>query len=548
MPNYRLPGGLAQITVNGRTYRADASGLVTATGADAAAIAGAGGLVDGGAGSAPEWSLDATGTADGLIGPDGTKATGNTAIAAAALAGTNSRFVAPSGDTTGATDRAAINAAQAALGGAGLVQLSAATYYLDQPVVVSSGVKIVGCGKAATTIKVGSYDAFQLTGGTASALSGFNVTSISGTENTAGAALNFVSGSNLDASMCDVNVTKLKHAIKITAAALVTHFKIEDCAFIYNRSWHVLIEDAAVVNSITYNRVRFEAQTLGDGSYKATGSTYATGASKFQKCVFEGNDTQYAVDVGANPQAHSFDGCHFEANGGATDSGSDIRIVAGKGSVLLTDCIFAQPNASATNFYSIRKPDSGVQLTAIGVMASGTPTAGYLGLLFAPYTCNSTFIGTMYSYATFDYMTGAPGCVRISDPSMLTRGKVYDAMQVTAATTNATPAVVWSRGYISVGAGAYCIHYLIADIACIDDTGAVHASYTRRCTVKGNTATSALSILASTDETVYESDAGLDASFSVSTSDGGTIQLNVTGKAATNLRWTASIKHIESRS
>jgi hypothetical protein len=62
------------------------------------------------------------------------------------------RLVAPSGDTTGATDVAAINAAIGS--GSVLVQLKAGTYYVNAPVVLQKNTHLAGVGMRATIIQL----------------------------------------------------------------------------------------------------------------------------------------------------------------------------------------------------------------------------------------------------------------------------------------------------------------------------------------------------------------------------------------------------------
>jgi hypothetical protein len=62
------------------------------------------------------------------------------------------RIVAPSGDTTGATD---LNAIKAAIGpGSVAVQLEAGTYYVNAPIVLQQNTHLAGAGMRATTIQL----------------------------------------------------------------------------------------------------------------------------------------------------------------------------------------------------------------------------------------------------------------------------------------------------------------------------------------------------------------------------------------------------------
>jgi hypothetical protein len=61
------------------------------------------------------------------------------------------RFIPPSGDTTGATDAAAINGA---LGVPLAVQLLPGTYYVNAPVTMPSNAMLQGCGRGATIIQL----------------------------------------------------------------------------------------------------------------------------------------------------------------------------------------------------------------------------------------------------------------------------------------------------------------------------------------------------------------------------------------------------------
>jgi hypothetical protein len=80
---YRIPLIRDTVSVNGTTYRAAGDGLFTpATDVDAAEMAKMGGIADGGSGGTVEWALSA-GAATGLVAPDGTTASADTALATA---------------------------------------------------------------------------------------------------------------------------------------------------------------------------------------------------------------------------------------------------------------------------------------------------------------------------------------------------------------------------------------------------------------------------------------------------------------------------------
>lgn len=84
--------------------------------------------------------------------------------------------VRPSGDTTGATDLAAITATLAAAGGA---NLATGTFYVSDPIVLSSTQHLIGAGIEATTIKLAN-------GGESDVIQGLNVDSLIGGNTTGG--------------------------------------------------------------------------------------------------------------------------------------------------------------------------------------------------------------------------------------------------------------------------------------------------------------------------------------------------------------------------
>lgn len=97
--------------------------------------------------------------------------------------GTGSVAVLPSGDTTGATDVAAINAAITAAntGSGGTVQLQAGTYWINTPVILKSNVTLRGTGVGNTIVTVAAGSNCDVMQG-----SGFATLTLSGTAPFAG--------------------------------------------------------------------------------------------------------------------------------------------------------------------------------------------------------------------------------------------------------------------------------------------------------------------------------------------------------------------------
>ncbi len=450
--------------------------------------------------------------------------------------------------------QAAIDAAETA--GGGDAYLPPGDYLITTTLTMKDQVRLIGAGgwptsaagkDGVTSILASNINHIALGGVTGATIRSLSLTN-TGTLNTSGAGLYVNGGNTANLTVEDVHITGLEHALQVTATGLLTHVRFLMCQFAFNGNTHWLFADGAVLNSATVESCRFEQNGSGFGAVEATGSAAATGSMVWKNCVFEAMNIQYTVECGANVRGWKFDTCHFESNAASVANGADIHIGAGTGHVSVIDCTFAGPGTSATSFHNIVKASGSI----IGVTTSGNVVvsshAGWTGFASLGTFGEATFDGNVYLSGTAgdDPLVSVVSPIRRNEDVIFAGSTVADQIIKSVETTDATVTAIWSETNVNTGAyGSFRSHYLVADVTCVDDTDAsVHAGYTVRVLVTGTTTT--LTSRGTDSETGVESDAGLTAAFAVSNDSNGTLKLNVTGLAATNLTWVAVIRRISS--
>ena len=109
-------------------------------------------------------------------------------------------------------------------------------------------------------------------------------------------------------------------------------------------------------------------------------------------------------------------------------------------------------------------------------------------------------------------------------------------------TTDATPAelILPSRFTLADEKAYACTVTILARA----DSGGIHAMYKRQAIIERTGGTVALAGSVQTLGTDIETDAALDVALSTDDTN-KSLKIEVTGKAATNLRWTAVIEAVE---
>lgn len=338
-------------------------------------------------------------------------------------------------------------------------------------------------------------------------------------------------------------------AITVDNGATLTHAHIEFCQFGYSLGNHVNFINGAVINSVLFLSTRFEEGST-NSHFKAVGSITGTGSCKFINCVFEACRAQRAVDVGNNANAFAFIGCHFEGNssdqgGTPTDGGCDIYLGGGLTNVLVDSCQFSIPNATATNFYNIRNELSS-RLTTLNNIVHGIGHAGYLGFVLDAYGISTTLIGNIYTETGspwLDYANGVNSASRINDyQSSLKAGSVVGPITKSLQTTNATPTSIWGGQYQFQPSSSV---YANAEVVGTDSTGAVYCAFNIRQLFSAD-ASNNITSRGTMSETPIASGAQA-AAFAISGTghDYAGLNLNVTGIAATTIKWVAKISFVK---
>jgi len=452
-------------------------------------------------------------------------------------------------------DTAAIQAAVNSLGvTGGTVLFPKGIYAISSPITVTDDITLQGFGTAK-----GASGSSILGASVIKTIAASNFVNINSVINnftmdrlyvvsaiTSGAVLSIDStGGVNNLLMRQVYVQGMANALYVGSTASIVHAQIEFCQFGYNSNEHVVFNDGADVGSTLFLSTRFEPAGDGRSLLKATGTTLATGSMKFINCVFESANAQYAVNCGSNVIAWSFIGCHFENNAGPvsgspTAAGSDIYIGGGQANVNIDGCSFSNPYSTATSFYNITSV-LGAKVIASNNTVNGQGHAGYLGFISGSYDCNVTLVGNKYNEVgspAVDYTSGLINPVRFNDFQLsLKYGAVNGPIVKSVTTTNATPTKIWGDLYQLQASSAL---FAVADVVGTDVTGAVYCAFTTRVLVTANASDTA-TIRGTTTETGIASGAQA-ASFALTGTTGTAgLVLNVTGIAATTIKWVANV-------
>lgn len=324
----------------------------------------------------------------------------------------------------------------------------------------------------------------------------------------------------------------------------VTHVEFRNCEWAYCTNPSFYLNTGSVVNSLLFNSSRFE-NTYAE-HYKTHSAAVATTA-RFTNTIMESSRAQYAVDLGAHPYDVIFTGCHFENNGlgsGVTDS-ADVRVINGAGSLSFISCNFSTPSTEASGHYNIRgTSDPAASLTLIGNTFSSANVgnaADYTGIAYWRRNNRVVAIGNYYTYENFNYYPQAETRVsHIGERPTGSKGYAITDIIRNVNTVDATPTTIFAWDYISMDTTSHS-YLATADITGVSASGTVYAAYHRGALITRYNTSGTNTLVGTLGDTSQESEAGLDAAWSVSADNEGTILLKVTGKASTSMMWTAKI-------
>lgn len=433
----------------------------------------------------------------------------------------------------------AINAASGV--GGGIIFIPAGDYKFSGSVAIPSYVHVVGAGPDSTTIQMDgtNFSAFTLSGSIWWSLRDMKIRTVSG-QTANGTGIDFLSGNVSNFIVSRVQVLLCLCAVNVDS--WITHGIFELCEFSYCTNDMFYFDSASIPSNLIFNETRFE-QTYSSALKVHT--SVAGHTLRFNNCVVEACHGQYAVDLGSNPYNVIFNATHFEANSLDAANGSDIRVVAGRGSVTCINCNFSTPWSTATNHYNIRgTSDPIVNLNLIGnVFASANSgnASQYTGVAYWRRTNMLTCIGNNYTYDAFNYYPQAETrATHIGERPFGTNAYTSGPVLKYLTTSGSTPTQIYSWDYTSLG-GTMHSYLCTANIVAISDDAATYAAYKRSCLVVRNDTGNTTTLIGTLGDSQQESDAGLDAAWSVTADSEGTIKLTVTGKVATNIKWHAEI-------
>jgi hypothetical protein len=369
------------------------------------------------------------------------------------------------------------------------------------------------------------------------------------TNSTGGSALsiNTVSGAINNLTMRNVYVQRMAYALYVDTGSSIVGAQIELCQFSYNTANHVIYQGGSLVGVVLFLSCRFEPAGFGYSLFQNNTTTIALGEQRFINCTFESSNSAYAVNVGANAPAMLFQGCHFENNSGPTtqsgpptSNGCDIFMGGGNTNVLVENCAFSYPQITALNFYNIINT-AGSILTAIGNTVYGQNRTGYVGFVSSSFPTRTTLINNWYDEASgtaLDYTSGMINPVRFNDyQGSLKWGAVNGPIVKSITTTNATPTQIWGGEYLIQQSSAM---FAEAYVVGTDVTGAVYCAFTTRVLVTTNAAGTG-TIRGTTTETGIASGAQAAAFALVGALSTTGLVLNVTGVAATTIKWMVNV-------
>lgn len=433
--------------------------------------------------------------------------------------------------------------------GGGIVVLPVGDLYWTTVVDLASYVTIQGQGITTTKILLdGTVNtAFRSTGTKYEwRLRDLRISTASGVTD-AGLGLYITSGHAVNIEVENVMFRESGGGVEVDS--LLTHAKFSECDFQYHTAPSFYLDSGAVVNNLLFEHSRFE-ETY-DSAFKVN-TTVTEHNARFRDCVIEGCRGVYAADCGSNPFLYVFDGCHFEKNGnaGGTADSADILTRGGSGAITIQSCNFSTPSTNAVTHWNIRDTTSGPNLAfmisgnhvASRDAANPGNSANYGGFVRVVRNPRVTLIANRYKRADYDYIPLTTSLHQaVNDHNLGKMASQRPAIVKTLETADATPAAIYFYDFMGVE-GTHVAVLVSADLACVSDDGSVKASYKRNILLYTDAGGTSASSIGSLGDSEQESDAGLNASWSVSTTSQGTATLTVTGLAATNLRWVAKIE------
>lgn len=442
--------------------------------------------------------------------------------------------------------QAAIDAADA--GAVGVVFIPAGLYKLSATVNIPNGVHIKGGGTYATFIQLDGTDfyAFTSSGTAAWSISDLTIWTPAGIDRN-GKGLKLSTGGNNASCLVErVRFHLLLNAVQTTH--YVTHVEFRHCEFAYCTDPAFYVNTGSVVNNLVFTACRFE-ETY-DAHFEQV-STVTGSSLRFDKCVIESSRGQYAIDLGAHPYDVVFLASHFENNGhgGSVSNTADVRVINGSGSVNFISCNFSTPSTGTSGHYNILGTSSpAASLTLIGntfASANAGNAADYTGVAYWIRNSKVVAIGNEYTYSSFNYYPDVSTRVtHIAEKPHTTESEVKSDWVKIVSTTNATATTIASIDYSSLGADKNA-YLMMAEVVGVSEDATVYGSYKRSCLAIRNNTAGTLTLIGTVGDSEQESEAGLDCAWSVSADSEGTILLKVTGKAATNMNWTARISYVK---
>ena len=259
--------------------------------------------------------------------------------------------------------------------GGGTLYVPAGVYYLATHISMplSIHVEIIGDGRDVTTFMCSS-DCFRWVNTSATVYQPLNPVFRGFTVFGVGDTNKFAFKIDQRVNLTKIDIRNVKTYVYIgfltvASGGYITGMVVDagDFSYPFTGSSGYLID---IPITVPLNSIHFSSCWFSAGAAGAIRMLFATGYCKFQSCVFESNYGQYAVELN-NPQVH-FDSCIFTNNGRSLttpiDYGAHIRLgTGGQQFALITNCYFAFPDPTATNFMAISKFSGGGLSTGVTV-------------------------------------------------------------------------------------------------------------------------------------------------------------------------------------
>jgi hypothetical protein len=427
-----------------------------------------------------------------------------------------------------ADDTAAI---QAAINAADGVYFPSGVYLVTSTINTKSNLTLTGESRlVATLFATGDFDIFRINNSNNLTIENLTFTSsMTFTLTGVGIGLHLTSGLITDLVLKECTFQYLRNGIKFDTGTNLVVGHWEYLYFYVNQEWHY--ECTGEVNSLLMLSCRYELNVLG--AIRAQGFTAIN-------CVMESSNGTYAIDTINQPFIELI-GCHFESN----NTLADVFIGSG-GNVRFEKCNFTGPyvlsGALTSNFYNFIVGASPGQIEFHQNVFSQGLTARYLGAIQANTSTGNPIIfsGNKFIFPNGDWFSGLSADSEYSINNVIVNGNATGMNRTRAVvTTNATPAfpILFSANVTGLAAGAF---YLIVNVSCVSDNGAEAGAWTSRTLMRWNG--SARALVGSANETPIKTSAGLDV---VVTSDASYLYVQVTGLAATNIKWTINYSIVQ---